>query len=99
MRLGSDPEVFLVNKNTAKFTAICGMIGADKWSPKQIENLPAGFTLQEDNVALEFGIPPAASKDEFVFNIQKVLEAGLDATGNQYLFSNISAVELDDDQL
>jgi len=65
MRLGADPEVFLQDKNN-KFLSVIGKIGAGKFDPLQIEDMPKGFTLQEDNVALEFGIPPAATADEFV---------------------------------
>jgi hypothetical protein len=77
MRLGSDPEIFLQGRKDGQFKSIIGKIKADKWNPRQIEGMPQGFTLQEDNVALEFGVPPAASRDEFVRNIRGVLLAGL----------------------
>lgn len=70
MRLGCDPEVFLMNNSG--LVPIFGMIGADKWNPKQVDGLPPGFTFQEDNVALEFGIPPASTEEEFVDSVQKV---------------------------
>lgn len=76
MRLGSDPEVFLVNKQ-GQFKSSIGLIKADKWNPFQIPELPKGYTLQEDNVLLEFGIPPAKDADEFVAHIDTVLKAGL----------------------
>lgn len=76
MRLGADPEVFLRNK-MGQHLSVIGMIGANKWAPKQIANMAEGFTLQEDNVALEFGVPPAATKEEFVRNIRNVMKAGL----------------------
>lgn len=75
MRLGSDPEILLFNPNTNEHVSVIGLIKADKWNPLQIEGMPRGFTLQEDNVALEYGIPPAASADEFVAHIQQVMEA------------------------
>jgi hypothetical protein len=76
MRLGTDPEVFLQDAYGKPVSAI-GYIGADKWSPLQVRGLRKGFTLQEDNVALEFGVPPASSADEFVKNIRTVMKAGL----------------------
>jgi len=80
MRLGSDPEVFL--QNQGKFMAVCGLLnGHDKWNPMQVPDMPQGFTFQEDNVAVEFGIPPAASKKEFVEYIRQVMEAGKGHTG------------------
>ncbi len=76
MRLGADPEVFLQDKNK-NLVSVIGKIGANKWNPKQISNMEIGFTLQEDNVALEFGIPPASTAQEFADNIFKVMKAGL----------------------
>ena len=75
MRLGSDPEVFLLTNHKPK--AVCGLIGADKWNPLQVEGMPQGYTCQEDNVALEFGVPPVATCAEFVEHIQAVQKAFL----------------------
>lgn len=97
MRLGADPEVFLQDKNGKAISSI-GYINADKWNPMQIPFMPPGFTLQEDNVALEYGIPPAASAQEFVDHIQKVMEAS-----KKYLpdlsFSKLSCIVFDEDQM
>jgi hypothetical protein len=76
MRLGADPEVFLKDRNN-KHLSVIGMIGAGKEDPLQVPGMPKGFTLQEDNVALEFGQPPAATADEFVFNTRAAMLAGL----------------------
>jgi len=73
-RLGCDPEVFLLNKQ--KLTSVVGLVKGDKANPLQIESLPKGFTLQQDNVALEFGIPPAGTREDFVKYIATVLNAG-----------------------
>lgn len=88
MRLGSDPEVFLCDINGEPVSAI-GLINADKWSPLPIAGMPDGFTLQEDNVALEYGIPPAATEDEFVYNIQAVMAKSREWIGN-LTFSKLS---------
>lgn len=97
MRLGADPEVFLKDRNNKHFSVI-GMIGANKWAPMQIPELPSGFTLQEDNVALEFGQPPAASADEFVFNTRRAMLAGLSKLKGKR-FSRLSCVIFDEDQM
>lgn len=97
MRLGSDPEVFLVDKK-GKPTAICGMIGADKWNPLQVEGMQEGFTFQEDNVALEFGIPPASSAEEFISHIKSVQEAFL-KRNKEFQFSKLSCIIFPKDQL
>lgn len=74
MRLGCDPEVLL--KNKYQYISVIGRIKGNKWNPFQIPDLPKGFTLQQDNVSLEFGIPPAATKKEWINHIQTVKAAG-----------------------
>lgn len=97
MRLGADPEVFLQDKN-GKHISVIGYIQADKWNPHQIPDMPEGFTLQEDNVALEYGIPPASNAEEFVHHIQAVMKRS-----EGYLkglsFSRLSCVVFPEDQL
>lgn len=90
-RLGHDAEVLLTARKSGQFRSIIGKIGAGKWNPKPIEGLPEGFTLQEDNVALEFGVPPAASAEEFIFNTRKVMQEGLKALPGER-FSRLSCV-------
>jgi hypothetical protein len=97
MRLGSDPEILLRDK-TGKHLSVIGLIGAGKWNPKQIEGMNEGFTLQEDNVALEFGVPPASNADEFVKNIRSVLKAGL-STLPGMRFSRLSCTVFPEDQM
>lgn len=98
MRLGSDPEVFLLNKE-GKHLAINGYINAGKLEPLQIPDMPKGFTLQEDNVALEYGIPPAANSKEFVEYIQQVMERSRAWLPPDVDFSRLSCTVFEDDQL
>jgi len=98
MRLGSDPEVFLLNRKNGAFKSVIGLIGANKWNPAQIAGMQDGFTLQEDNVALEFGVPPAATKEEFVKNIRSVLLAGLEHLP-QTRFSRLSCVQFPESEM
>jgi Phage phiEco32-like COOH.NH2 ligase-type 2 len=97
MRLGSDPEVFLKDAN-GKHHAVNGLILADKWNPLQIPDMPTGYTLQEDNVALEYGIPPASNADEFAQAIQAVMEKSRDWIKGLD-FSTVSCTIFEDDQL
>jgi hypothetical protein len=97
MRLGADPEVFLVNTAGKHISAI-GLIKADKWNPLQIPGMAQGFTLQEDNVALEYGIPPASSADEFVAHIAAVMERSKDWL-NGLSFSKLSCTLFEADQM
>lgn len=97
MRLGSDPEVFLVDQ-TGKHISALGYINADKWHPLQIPDMAPGFTLQEDNVALEYGIPPAASAQEFSSHIDAVMKRSLKELPG-LSFSKLSCHVFTEDQM
>jgi len=97
MRLGSDPETFLQN-SAGKLISSIGYINADKWHPMQIPDMPSGFTLQEDNVTLEYGIPPASSAEEFDAHIAAVMQKSLEYVP-QLSFSKLSCVVFDADQM
>lgn len=102
MRLGTDPEFFLAGlaPKGAKLdlVPVCGMLNADKWNPKQFEDMPEGFVVSEDNVAVEFGIPPASSAEEFKRSIKQVMRRFLkDYKGLR--FSSLSAYSWPDEAL
>jgi len=65
--IGSDPEMFLYSNELNKHVPVCGLIGGTKHEPKPITN--DGHAIQEDNVAVEFCIPPCKTVNEFVENI------------------------------
>lgn len=62
--IGADPEVFVTSGR--EFVSLIGKVGGTKEKPKP---LPRGGGIQEDNLAVEFNIPPSASVDEFVHNM------------------------------
>lgn len=68
--LGSDPEAFIKTPSGGYLPSI-GLIGGSKDDPLPLEN---GFYIQEDNVMVEWNIPPSTSKDEFVSNMLKGIE-------------------------
>tara|TARA_R110002020_G_scaffold85441_3_gene210915 strand:+ start:6609 stop:7412 length:804 start_codon:yes stop_codon:yes gene_type:complete len=70
-KLGADPELFLIDLNTNKYQSAEGIIGGNKDEPIVISK--EGFALQEDNVMVEFNIPPAHTKEEFSDNINFML--------------------------
>lgn len=72
VRRGADPELFLINPQ-GHFVSAIDKIGGTKDEPKPVENYGHGFAVQEDNVAVEFNIPPASSKEEFKDSIMKML--------------------------
>lgn len=97
MRLGTDPEI-LLQDSTGKMVSVIGLINRGKWDPLQIPDMDKGFTLQEDNVAIEYGIPPASSADEFIHHIRAVLARSKDWLPGLN-FSNLSCAVYPDDQL
>jgi hypothetical protein len=67
--IGSDIEVFLKNKEGVPVSSE-GIIPGEKYNPHVVE----GFrTLSLDNVSSEFTINPVVSEDEFVKEIQYML--------------------------
>lgn len=64
--VGCDPEVFV--RKDGVFQSAFGLIKGDKKNPQVV---PHG-AVQVDGMALEFNINPAASEEEFVFNVQDV---------------------------
>lgn len=68
--IGADIEVFLFDKDTLQFKSAIGLIGGTKENPRQV--IRDGFGLQEDNVLLEFTVPPAINKKEFIENIATI---------------------------
>ncbi len=96
-RAGADPEVFLQDAAGKPISSI-GYIRADKWSPLQIPDMEKGFTLQEDNVSLEYGIPPASSAEEFVHHIQAVMERSKEWVPG-LSFSKLSCIVFPEDQM
>ena len=92
--IGCDPEFFLKQGN--KFISAIGHIGGSKDHPRPFgEN---GFAVLEDNVAVEFNIPPAHNHKEFINHIQTVMNKLQQELPN-YEFANESAVVFDTDQL
>lgn len=68
IRIGADPEVFIVDKN-GSFVPACGIVPGTKDNPFRVER----GALQVDGVAAEFNIDPAENADQFSGNIQTVL--------------------------
>lgn len=67
--IGSDPELFLINKKTKKVVSAIDKIPGYKEEP-YTEGLPKGFGLQTDNILAEFNIPPVKSEGDFVKHIE-----------------------------
>lgn len=68
--VGTDLEVF--GRSGEHHVALCGKIGGSKEAPLQLPDMPRGFMVQEDNVSLEFNIPPVDNASGFVRNISQM---------------------------
>jgi hypothetical protein len=99
LSLGCDPEVFLVDAAGALHSAI-GLIGGTKDFPRPLP-LGKGFAVQEDNVAIEFNTPAAATKEDWSSNIEKTvmfLREHIEKTYG-YTFSRLSAAVFPETEL
>lgn len=94
--VGCDPEFFMVNKERKLISSI-GKFGGTKTHPAPLGN---NCYIQEDNVAVEFNIPPSDTVDKFLEHISyslRMIESRANAMG---LFSSIvPAAHFDKDQL
>jgi len=66
--LGCDPEVFVVDKQ-GNFVSAYGLIPGTKAEPLKVRN----GMVQVDGMALEFGIDPSATKEDFVYRVKDVM--------------------------
>lgn len=73
--LGADPELFLRDVNTGGVVPVCGLIGGSKDDRLPLEGMAEGYAVQEDNVMLEFNIPPASNPNRFARYIRDGLLA------------------------
>lgn len=85
--IGSDPELFLID-SSGNAVSSEGLIGGDKESPRQLSD--KGHAVQEDNVMVEFNIPPVIDEDSFVreldfclSEIDKLTEYDLDIVSSK----------------
>ena len=64
IKLGADPELFITDSFAGEYVSSIGLIGGTKDAPRPLPR--DGFYVQEDNVLLEFNIPPCETKDAFI---------------------------------
>lgn len=69
--IGADVELFAKNK-VGHHVALCGLIGGDKANPKPVMG-GGGFAVQEDNVSLEWNIPPAKNIGDFSIYVDAIM--------------------------
>ncbi len=72
--IGTDAEIPIVLLD-GTFFPVTGLVGGTKEEPKPLPKLPAGFAIQEDNVNVEFNVPPAKTRRQFEGFINSALIA------------------------
>lgn len=70
--IGTDPELFLYDHKEGRLKSAVGLIGGTKEQPRK---LGTEYFVQEDNVAVEFNIPPCSTADEFDLHIEMAMDA------------------------
>lgn len=65
--LGADPEAFVQDNKSKEIISAEGLIGGSKDNPIKITD--EGHAIQEDNVMVEFNIPPSDNEQDFMDNI------------------------------
>lgn len=93
-KIGADPELFITKDG--KYVSAVGLIGGSKDCPRPITK--DGHAVLEDNVAVEFNIPPAKTFAEFRSHITKVLDH-LRSELPGFEFSKESAVSFPKEEL
>lgn len=68
--IGADPEMFIINEKTDEVVSSIGIIPGEKGAPWTDPSWPEGFGLEIDNILVEYNIPPARSKAQFVAYIE-----------------------------
>ena len=77
--LGADPEFFLRDSRSGMVVPAIGLIGGTKGKPLPIPGIPdEGYGMQEDNVMVEYNIPPATRVSRFATSIVTGREAIVD---------------------
>lgn len=100
IKLGCDPEAFLIDIQGQLKSSI-GLIGGSKDDPRPLFMLGSGYAVQEDNVALEFNIPPAEGRSSFIDSIGKTLKHLTDMVQKDagLAISQLSAASFPDSEL
>lgn len=97
--LGCDPEAFLADVNGVLKSSV-GKIGGSKTHPLELP-MGTGYAVQEDNVAIEFNIPPAEGRAQFIASIHNTLDFLSKTIAETYGYQilNLSAASFPEDEL
>jgi len=85
--IGSDAEMFVKTIKDDSIFPVCGLVGGTKSKPKAMGT--GGYFVQEDNVLIEFNIPPCNERSAFV----KAMVEGVSRAKKQLPPSLYAAIE------
>lgn len=94
--IGCDPEIFLKDQ-AGNFKSVIGLLGGDKWVPRKLTEV--GHACLEDNVAVEFNIPPCSSFEQFKQEVQKTMSMVKEILPQNLSYDTSSAVSFPDSEL
>lgn len=94
LKIGADPELFLVNKQ-GSYRSAFGVIQGTKKEPFKVDK----GAYQVDGMAAEFNIDPASTEDEFVENIKAVMARLKTDVGPDYKFKIVDTCTFKDEVL
>lgn len=70
IKVGSDPELFIINSTNNKVVSSIGIIPGEKGNAYRAPDMPKGYGLQIDNILAEFNIPATNRKEKFIASIE-----------------------------
>lgn len=82
--VGTDIELFLFDNKLGEIVPSVGVLPGTKENPYRPPSMEKGFAIQEDNVMVEFNIPPAGTYTKFGTNIKEGLVMVLTRLEKQY---------------
>ena len=85
--LGADPELFIRDESTRQLVPSCAMIGGSKGNPMPLG--PRGYGIQEDNVMVEFNVPPMRTPEELGLAVIRGRNASLDLVRTRFDNQNL----------
>lgn len=90
--VGADVECFLYDNNKGDVVPCVGLIPGTKKKPMKFKSMPVGYAAQEDNVMVEFNIPPVKTYHNFLEAIWKAKTATTNWLASQYPDQSYSLV-------
>ena len=102
IKVGSDPELFIINSNNNKVVSSIGIIPGEKGNAYRAPDMPKGYGLQIDNILAEFNIPATNRKEKFIASIEYMKDYIRNFVKNVNPDLDIQCIasrEVDEDQL